>query len=301
MPRPADAEPPHAVASLRGVPKFAWDDGGRGPFDDYLLGVRDPVLAALLADLAIACLAVDEPASVDRVPENRPHAALGPRRTARAAECGRRRDALPIELLRDRAHAEAASDVDLEDVLSNDGRLDRIDDQHDMLPARLPASGRKQCRRTVGALDRAAVAVGRTAAGPVPERCVCSMTAAHDLRELLGVLVGEDALQTLHQVAGHAGVVRAWVVSINNADAGPAERVLVKGRFLGVEPREAAHVVAENDIGRASLCLRTELEKSEELVASIGIEARGIVRKLSDDLVPVGAGPQANRRALLLD
>src|SRR5262245_8549778 len=64
MPRPANAEPPHAVASLGGVPDLAGNNGGRGPFDDHVFGSRDPELAALLADVAIACLTVAERARV---------------------------------------------------------------------------------------------------------------------------------------------------------------------------------------------------------------------------------------------
>ena len=134
----------------------------------------------------------------------------------------------------------------------------------------------------------------------MPQRGMRSVTTPHDLGELLGVLVGEDALETLHQVARHAGVVRAGVVRVDHADARAPERVLVKRRFLWVESREAADVVAQNDVGGAPVGLRTELEERQELVPSISVQARGVVRELSDDLVRVGPGPRPHRRALFL-
>jgi len=203
------------------------NDGRRGPFDDHVLGVRDPALAALLADVAIARLAVDEPAHVDRVPEDRPHAALGPGRAANAAESGRRRDALPIELLRDRAHAEAASGVGLKNLLPHDRRHDRVDDQHNALAARLPAPGLERCRRAVASRDRTPVAVGRPATGRVPERGVRSVATAHDLRELLGVVMGEEALDALHQETGAAAVVGGRVVGVDDRDTSAPQRELM--------------------------------------------------------------------------
>jgi hypothetical protein len=99
----------------------------------------------------------------------------------------------------------------------------------------------------------------------VAELGVCAQAAADELAELLAVLVGQHALEALHQVAGDAVLVGAGLVSEDDADAGAPERVLVEGGLIRLEAREPTDVVAQDYVGLAHAGLRADVEEGQEV------------------------------------
>jgi hypothetical protein len=177
----------------------------------------------LLADLAVLGLAVDQGPAVERISEDRPDGALAPGGSALAPiGCGSRR-ATGVEILDDAADATLPLDVRLVDLLDNGG-LKGVGHQADPLAVGLPSAGVGEVRGAVGLPNRPAVAVRGPPADPMPARRVGPEAPGDDLGELLAVVVGQDPLQRLDEVAGDAALVRARLVRVDHPDARPAER-----------------------------------------------------------------------------
>ncbi len=185
--------------------------------------------------------------------------------------------------------------------LADDGRLDRVDHEPDGFPVRLPAPGGERQKAAVGLNERPAVAVWRATAGPLPARGMGAVTALDELAELLAVLVREDALQGLDDLATDTALVDEGIVRVDDAHPNATERVLVVGRFIGIQPREARNVVTEDEVGCSARGIGAELEQILELAPTSGIEPRGIVGKFPDDVVAMGARPGLDPGPLLLD
>jgi hypothetical protein len=117
----------------------------------------------------------------------------------------------------DRGNPPAPNRVRLVHV-AEDLRLDRINDQRDVLTFRLPAPGTQQVK-LMAVNDRAAKAVGRPAAREAAPFGVRPEPTLHDLAELHTEVVGHRALEAFDELAGDARLVRTCVVGVDDPDA----------------------------------------------------------------------------------
>src|SRR5438445_2044438 len=149
--------------------------------------------------------------------------------------------------------------------------------------------------------DGPAIAIGRGTTCKVAPLGMRPESALDDLRELLGVIVREHALEGLDEMTGRARLISARLVGVDDPDPRPAQRAFMKGGLFGIEPREPADVVTQDDVRLAAAGLGADGQQDQELTSSGGIEAAGVVGELADDFVPFGSRPRSDRVARFLD
>src|SRR5262249_3188343 len=109
------------------------------------------------------------------------------------------------------------------------------------------------------------------------------------------------ALEALDELTRDAGLVDARLVRVDDPDPRASQRVLVKGGFVGLEAREAADVVDEDDVGLPSARIQAELEQRQESLTPVGIQPAATADKLADDPVAMGRRPSMHLRSLFVD
>src|SRR5882724_8684329 len=120
--------------------------------------------------------------------------------------------------------------------------------------------------------DGTAIAIGRGTTRKVTQLGVRPESALDNLREFLGVIVREHALEGLDDMTSRPQLVGARLVGVDDPDPSPAQRPFMKGRLFGIEAGEPADVIAEDDVCLATAGLGADGQQVQELTPSGGIE-----------------------------